>query len=174
MHRGLGAGREQGFEQLSFEICASTLDDVPVSHRLTIQAYLNSPRTQRQLGYCLSYLDDHATLKLDGISGFRFGAAIRLVEGTFARHLKRRNTHIAPIRPNLLARYCWSVYKIRIKHKINRAKNCPKACRDTTRRLPNSTVLQAVARFPAGDLGRLAAAPWVVLYCGKRPVSIPR
>jgi hypothetical protein len=73
MHRGLCAGRKQGFEQLSFEICASTLDDVPVSHGLTIQAYLNSPRTQRQLGYCLSYLDDHATLKLDDISGFRFG-----------------------------------------------------------------------------------------------------
>lgn len=35
MHPGLGAGREQGFEQLSLQICASALDDVTVSHGLT-------------------------------------------------------------------------------------------------------------------------------------------
>jgi len=58
MHTWFGAGREQGFEQLSLEIRAPTLDDVPVSHRLTIQAYPNSPRTQRQLRNCLSYTDE--------------------------------------------------------------------------------------------------------------------
>lgn len=35
MRSGLGAGCEQGFEQLSLEICATALNDVPVSHGLT-------------------------------------------------------------------------------------------------------------------------------------------
>lgn len=44
MRPGLGAGRKQGFEQLSLQIRTSALNDVPVSHGLTTKP----TRTRRE------------------------------------------------------------------------------------------------------------------------------
>lgn len=59
MYPGLGAGHEQGFEQLSLKIRASALDnDVPMSHELMTKPTPTRCERNGRSGSCLSYLDE--------------------------------------------------------------------------------------------------------------------
>lgn len=73
MHRGLGAGREQGFEQLSLEVRTTALNDFSVSHGFSIKPTPTRRERNGCAGTVCRIRTTHATLKPDDISGFRFG-----------------------------------------------------------------------------------------------------